>query len=572
MARKRNNTQALLFRIDPIIVRMYDWTMIRRALIYLRVSTEDQGRMYGLPSQRAACLKLAKEKGWAVIKEIVDDVTGSDTRRPGLTELRRLVAAGECEIVLVYNVDRLSRDLADLLNLTRELQQHAAIEYATETFEDSASGRLFLSLRGAIGAFEREQILARTQAGRIAKARSGKVPGGRAPYGYRIDDGNLVIQKDEAKVVRQIYEWAAAGVSQRDIARRLNERGVKPYRAQQWGKTSVGRLLGHEVYVGTALYNARKRNKTILRPRPVAEHIEIPVPPIINRQVYEAVVVARATNKEMRVGRPSRSYMLTGLLRCSCGSRMCGGSGSYRCTRRTNSDRRAKECKTQVSAAYLDDLIWNDGFLEIMTDEHRLRHVYNAAQDRIRAEWDTGAEQRAVLEDRIAKLVAKEKRLLDLMVELDAEDRAELKAKREAARAERIRLQAELKALVPATRMPDIDKWVRWMSKLVKGKKTVLERRAILQQAGEEVTWDGHFPTMRVHGFQVVDKPPFGGMFNGPENSPERSHDRPSRLRQDHARQAPRRHPAAAHLRGGHRNHQSPQHRRNPGTRRRTPP
>src|ERR1035441_10217271 len=182
-----------------------------RAVTYLRVSTEDQGTMYGLPSQRAACQKRAKERGWVIIRELQDDVTGSDTMRPGLTEVRRMVAVGEADIVLCYSVDRLSRDLVDVLNLTRELQQHAAIEYVTESFENSASGRLFLSLRGAIGAFEREQILARTQAGMLAKAKSGKIPGGLAPYGYRLVDGHYVIHDAEAAVVKQIYSWAAIG-------------------------------------------------------------------------------------------------------------------------------------------------------------------------------------------------------------------------------------------------------------------------------------------------------------------------------------------------------------------------
>src|ERR1017187_6182117 len=390
-----------------------------RVVTYLRVSTEDQGTMYGLPSQRAACQKRAKERGWVIIKELTDDVTGTDTLRPGLTEVRRMAAAGETDIVLCYSVDRLSRDLVDVLNLTRELQQHVVVEYVTESFENSASGRLFLSLRGAIGAFEREQILARTQAGRIAKAKSGKVPGGRAPYGYRIVNGNLVIQDDEAVVVKQIYNWAAAGVSQRDIARRLNERGVKPYMAKDWGKTSVGRIIGHEVYIGTAVYNARKRKKTILRPRPIDEHIEIPVPPIVSREVYDSVVIARATNQEMLVGRPSRDYMLTGILRCSCGKRMCGDSGSYRCIRRTNADRRHKECKTQVSAAYLDNLEW-DGYVDLFADPVKLKQRFIVHYDELRAVYERGSGERSSIEDRIAKLSAEEKRVLDMMVELES--------------------------------------------------------------------------------------------------------------------------------------------------------
>src|ERR1035441_9585196 len=343
-----------------------------RAVVYLRVSTEDQGTMYGLPSQRAACHKRAMERGWSIIKEITDDTTGSNTLRAGLTEVRRMGAACETDIVLIYSVDRLSRVTVDVLTLMTELREHAIVEYVAESFDDNPACRLFLALRASIGAFEREQILARTQAGRIAKAKSGKVPGGRAPFGYRIVDGLLVIHDAEATVVRQIYDWAAAGVSQRDIARRLNEQGIRPYMANSWGKTSVGRLIGHEVYVGTAVYNARQRKKTILRPRPVAEHIEIPVPPIISREVYDTVVIARAMNREMLVGRPSRDYMLTSIIRCSCGKRMCGDDGLYRCLLRGAKEALPVECQTSVSAKMLDELVW-DGYVGYFADPEKLR-------------------------------------------------------------------------------------------------------------------------------------------------------------------------------------------------------
>jgi DNA invertase Pin-like site-specific DNA recombinase len=496
------------------------------AAVYLRVSTDEQALQFGLASQRSACQRKAEEKGWTIIRELQDEVSGASTLRPGLTELRRMVAAGEVNTVICYSVDRLSRDLVDVLNLTREIQQHAALEYATESFPDSAAGRLFLSLRGAIGAFEREQILARTQAGMLSKARSGKIPGGMAPYGYRLVDGHFVIHDDEAAVVRQIYSWAGSGVSQRDIARRLNERGVRPYRAAKWGKTSVGRMIGHEVYVGTAVYNASHRRKTT---RPADEPIMIPVPPIIDRALYEAAVVARAKNQEMLVGRPSRNYMLTSILRCSCGMRMVGDSGTYRCLRQNKDDRRlGKACKTQVSAAYLDARIWTDGFLEIMTDPRRLRHVYTEAQDQLRANWNKGAGNRAALEAKIAKLAAKEKRILDMMVELD--DRAELKAKRDEARAERLRHEAELKAMVPVTQLPNIDEWVTRVSAMVEGKHTARERRDILRDAGVEIIWDGRFPQMNI-GVRG------GGMFDGPwptesgKNSPARQSARSAKRR-----------------------------------------
>ena len=477
--------------------------------------------MYGLPSQRAACGKRAQERGWTIVREITDDVTGSDTFRPGLTELRRAVAAGEADTVLIYSVDRLSRNTVDVLTLMAELRGHAVVEFVAESFDDNPAGRLFLALRASIGAFEREQIMQRTQAGRIAKARSGLVPGGRAPYGYRMVDGTFVIHDEEAAVVRQVYNWAENGISQREIARRLNERGVKPYGKTSWSKASVGRVLGHEVYIGIAIYNARKRKrkKSGPQPRPIDEHIEIPVPPIVTREIYDAVVIARAVNQEMRVGRPSRDYMLTSILRCSCGKRMCGDQGLYRCTRRTDERGRPrkKECKTRVSARFLDELVWN-GYVELFLDPVKLKQQFVAQHDLVLSLYAKKSGERILIEEKITKLVAREKRTLDMMVELEsAEDRAVLKAKRDETRAERIRLQAALKAMAPAATMPDADELSQRMRASSMKRTTAISRRQELRRCGLEIHWDGYHATIKITG---------GPELEPPENSPTSSGDR----------------------------------------------
>jgi DNA invertase Pin-like site-specific DNA recombinase len=525
--------------------------------------------MYGLQSQLDACHSRAKERGWTITREISDDQTGSDMFRPGLTEVRRLVAAKEVDVVLMYSVDRLSRDTIDVLTVMAELRDRSTVEFVNETFENNPTGRLFLTLRASIGSYEREQILARTQAGRITKAKSGLVPGGRTPYGYRTQDGRYVIHVEEAAVVRRIFEWAAAGVSQREIAHRLTEEGIPPFRASAWGKTSVGRILGHEAYAGMAHYNQRKREKTVLRPRPINEHIDIPVPPIITREVFDAVVTARATNREMLVGRPSRNYMLTGLLRCWCGARMCGDSGSYRCTGRNLVARRKKPCKTQVSARVLDQIVWEDGFLEIMTDPRRLKYAFEQTYKQLQAQWAKRSGKRTALEAKIVKLTANEKRALDMMIEFDSlEDRAAIKARKEEMRAERLRLDAELKAMTPVATMPDVDALVRRMAAIVAGKQTVLERRDILKESCVEITWDGRFPQMHI-GFRTlaaVERPPRrspdddgkgpGGVRIGPENRSDPPYDRAAGVWQEHVGETLRRHSAPAHLRGSSGDHQ----------------
>jgi len=187
-----------------------------RAALYARVSTEDQGKNYSLPTQLEACRRYAQEHGLEVVAEFTDEFTGASLDRPGLDALRDLAAQRGCDAVIVYDVDRLARKMVYQLILEEELKRYGVnIHYVVGQYGDDPESNLHKQIKGAIAEYERTRIAERMSRGRRGKAKAGKVVGnGRPPYGYRFTpDWRLELYEAEAEVVRQIFRWAVYGDS-----------------------------------------------------------------------------------------------------------------------------------------------------------------------------------------------------------------------------------------------------------------------------------------------------------------------------------------------------------------------
>ena len=310
---------------------------VERALIYARVSTEDQVEKYGLPIQLRACRDRAKSRGLLVMDEICDEgVSGAILDRPGLERVRKLVRDRGADVVLMLDVDRLSRELAHLLILKPEIEKHARLEFVNANFEDSPSGRLFFGIRGVIAQYERELTRERTMRGRKERARAGLVVGGRVACGYRYDAGRLVIDPERADIARDIFARYNSGASMREIALHLRAAGAPTWSGRQWGHSSVSRILTNETYAGTAYFGTHRREGKLLRLREPSERIPLQVVPLVERATWEQVQARIAENP--KIGRPSDAYLLRGVLYCTCGRRMHGERSrkcySYRCSGR----------------------------------------------------------------------------------------------------------------------------------------------------------------------------------------------------------------------------------------------
>jgi len=316
-----------------------------RVALYERVSTDAQAERYGLGAQDWALRKRAQERGYPITDTFVDDgYSGGDMERPALSRLRQAVRDKKVNIVLCYDPDRLSRSLSDLLLLSDEFERAGArLEFITQETDASPEGKMFFSMRGAVAEYERAKIRERTIWGRLEKARQGKVISrAAAPFGYRFDPdtSTLVVHEDEAKVVRLAFQlYTQERVSLVQLADRLNRlRLARPRGGQRWYQSHLGRMLRNETYAGTLWQNRWQGQKVVgklgqkptvkLRERPRPEQIPVAVSAIVPREVFEAA--QRRLDENFRLARRNtkREYLLSGLLKHTCGSGMGGRTHS----------------------------------------------------------------------------------------------------------------------------------------------------------------------------------------------------------------------------------------------------
>src|SRR6266545_2170448 len=219
------------------------------AIIAGRVSTKDQAdRGYSLPEQVATGLAYVQERGYQLADVpgfsnvdglptrpgvYIEDFTGMSMDRPALDAIREAVKPHGVKVIIFTETDRLARKriYGDLLELEFE-ELGARVEYAIEQFDDSDEGKLFKGIKKALGEYERVKILRRMRTGKVGRAKAGKVLlGDCAPYGYRksADGTTLVIDADEAKIVRRIFRAYIEGLSPYAIAGRLHADHVPTY-------------------------------------------------------------------------------------------------------------------------------------------------------------------------------------------------------------------------------------------------------------------------------------------------------------------------------------------------------
>ena len=187
-----------------------------KAAIYCRVSTDNQEREgTSLHTQLENGLTYCQNKGYDVSYRFSEAYSGLSLQRPKLDELRELVRNEKVDVVVVYCLDRLSRDPTHGVILTQELEKYGAtLEAVTEDVDNTELGKLISYIRGFASKLEAEKIRERTTRGRKAKAKLGHIPGGgfATTYGYDYikkqdgHSGRRVINNGEASIVRQMYQ------------------------------------------------------------------------------------------------------------------------------------------------------------------------------------------------------------------------------------------------------------------------------------------------------------------------------------------------------------------------------
>lgn len=324
----------------------------KRAIVYARVSTDEQTKGYSLQTQVDACKSYAIEQGYILLEVFTEDYSGATIDRPILNNVRDYLSENKVDVVIVYDVDRLARKSVYQALIEEEFMRYETIiEYVIGQYDDSDEGRLQKQIRASIAEYEKAKILERSKRGKRGKAMSGFVlVGARPPYGYKVvsepHKAWLDLEEDEADVVRTVFQWYLYGdgsgepLSMNAIAAKLTEMGVPTRGDKQdhffkkhgpgiWAPAMIRRILGNETYMGTWYYGKTKMvedgkqrkpkpkcgfGKQVARPRD--EWISVSVPAIIDEETFKRAVEKVKFNAEQADRSAKHFYLLGRRLKC----------------------------------------------------------------------------------------------------------------------------------------------------------------------------------------------------------------------------------------------------------------
>ncbi len=306
-----------------------------KVALYARVSTERQAERGTIGSQLQVLREHVTASGDELAGEYVDDgQSGARLDRPGLDALRDAAEAGLFELVWCLSPDRLARACAYQVLVLDELARFGVAVRFTDA-PDLAAGdpqaTLLTQVQGVIAEYEKAKIAERYRRGKLFRARAGEIITWKTSYGYRrvartsAIAARLEIYEPEAAVVRRIFADRAAGITVREICRRLNaDRVASPTGKPTWGTSTLCRLLGNEAYIGRVYFN---RTETIADPRPVRRTRQVPrpredwipigCPRIITDDQFEAAGRVAYDNAKWSPRRAEPGeWLLKGLVKC----------------------------------------------------------------------------------------------------------------------------------------------------------------------------------------------------------------------------------------------------------------
>ena len=242
---------------------------VQRCAVYTRKSSEEglEQDFNSLHAQREACeafIKSQAGEGWRLVKTAYDDggISGGTMERPALQRLLSDIDEGRIDVVVVYKVDRLTRSLADFAKMVEIFDAHSASFVSiTQQFNTTTSmGRLTLNVLLSFAQFEREVTGERIRDKIAASKKKGMWMGGFCSLGYDIRERRLVVNREESKLVRDIYKRYLELGSVRLLKLDLDLRGiVSKIRVSKNGRRSGGRsfsrgalyeLLANPLYIG----------------------------------------------------------------------------------------------------------------------------------------------------------------------------------------------------------------------------------------------------------------------------------------------------------------------------------
>lgn len=357
-----------------------------RVAFYTRISTDEDHQKYSLDAQRdrleAYCKSQYEE--YEVVKIYRDASTGTNMNRSGLEEMLYAAENKLFEVLIVFRVDRLSRNVRQLAQMVETLTEYGVVlRSSTEPFDTSNSaGKMMLQMLGVFAEFEHATIVERTKAGMERKARNGEWCGGFVPYGYQKVDGEIVIEEAEAAIVRKIFRNYVHGQKgATKIFKELNEAGLRKRSGILWENRAIINMIMNPFYTGVIRWKES-----------IFEGIH---EGIISNELFEnaqKILESRNIQSNGKRFQQDSDFFLTGLVFCGrCGKGLVG-----RAAHRNGHRHRYYACANRSYHKGCDlPFIRADSVETLLTED--LKSIFDN-RDLLKSIWSRVAEQ---LQDRI---------------------------------------------------------------------------------------------------------------------------------------------------------------------------
>ena len=324
---------------------------------YCRYSSSAQDDGFSIEAQQKAIASFAVSNGYDIQYSYIDRAkTGTNANRPEFQRMIEDAKQGLFSVIIIHKTDRFSRNRLDSISYKSELSKYGVkVISVTENFGEGAEAELMLAMQESMAEYYSKNLAREVRKGMDVRASKGLHCGGKAPLGYDLVEGKLLINEAEAEIVRLIFDmYGNKKFTYNDIAKELNARGYTTKLGNEFSVSSFNSILTQRKYIGEYVYNRRvsknlegKYNSHANKPEEEIVRIPNAVPRIIDDKTFNRVQSRLKQNKRKAGIYKSRSnYLLSGLIFCGeCnfhyqGNSRKGGSGtvysSYRCGKKQN--------------------------------------------------------------------------------------------------------------------------------------------------------------------------------------------------------------------------------------------
>lgn len=339
---------------------------MKTAVIYARYSSDSQSEQ-SIDGQLRVCEEYAQRNNILILNTYIDRaMTGTNDNRPDFQKMIKDSNRREWDYVLVYKLDRFSRNKYESTMHKRTLKNNGVtLLSAMENIPDTPEGIILESLLEGMNQYFSAELSQKVRRGMKETRLKGNFTGGHLLYGYDLKDHKVIINESQAEVVRYIYEQFSLGIYVKNIIKSLTEKGIYK-NGKPFARNTVYNILKNEKYSGIYRHNG--------------EVFENMYPQIVPTEIYQKV---RAKIKENQYGKRSVEvvYLLRHKLKCGyCGQPISAETGTskngkvkryYKCLGR----KRQNGCnKSMIGKEFLENLIVS-AVIEQLSDQQTINSI-----------------------------------------------------------------------------------------------------------------------------------------------------------------------------------------------------